>query len=67
MAGVRAAKALRHENFNRLAQQFLAFVAEECFGLGIDQYDASLPVDDDYRIRRGLEQAFEKPFGGHVW
>lgn len=49
---MQTAKPLRHENFNVLTEQFRPNVAEELFGLGIDEHDLAAMIRDDHRIRR---------------
>ena len=59
-------KPLGHQYLDALAQQFLACVAEQPFGLGVDEHDlaAALGLDDHHRVRSGFEQVAEPGFGG---
>ena len=60
--GMSPAKALRDEQLDPLADQLVSCVAEEPLRLGVDQDDAAVPVDDDHRVGRGLEQVPESFF-----
>ncbi len=51
--------AVRQEQLDFLAEQVGAREAEELLGLGVDENDVSLAVDDDDRVGSGLEQAPE--------
>ena len=62
MAGVRLAKALRHQQVHRLTQQLLAPIAEQLLGLGVDHYDLAAVVDDHHRVRGRLQQPAEHLF-----
>ena len=48
------AKPHRHEHLDRLAQHFLARVAEHAFGLRIDHLDLARAADHDHRVGRRL-------------
>ena len=47
---------LGDEPLRRLPEQLAALIAEEPLGLGIDEYDRALLVDDHHRVRRRFEQ-----------
>ena len=51
------AEALGHEHLDRLPEQLARGIAEQILGLGVDQEDAAVAVDDDDGVRRGLEKA----------
>src|SRR5205807_1255917 len=53
------AKPFRHEDLHPLADQLVAAVTENLFGLGIDQEDPALLVHDDHRVGGRLEEAAE--------
>ena len=53
-------EALGHQHFDRLAEQFLARIAKQLLGLGIDQHDRPGLVDDDHRIGRRLQESAEQ-------
>src|SRR4029077_7266896 len=59
VSGTGSPEALRNEYFDRLAQQFVACVAKEFLGLGVDEHDPAVFVDDHDGIRSGLEQSPE--------
>jgi hypothetical protein len=48
------AESLRHQDFDWLAENFFALVAEKPFCLRIHHVDAPGGVDHDHRVRRGL-------------
>ena len=54
-----AAKTLRDEDLDLLAQEFFARVAEELFRLRIHQNDAPRAIDNDNCVRRGFQQTAE--------
>ena len=59
------AKALRDQNLNFPAEELFALIPEQFLSLGIHEDDISLAVDNDDRIRRGLQQTAEfllRPF-----
>src|SRR5258708_5078584 len=56
------AEALGDEDLDGMAQQLLTRVAEESFGLAVDQFDASLPIHDDDRVRCRFQQPAELLF-----
>ena len=60
---VRPAEPLGHEQFDPLADEFLTAVSEEPLRLRVDQDDAPVPVDDDHRVGRGLQQVLESLLG----
>src|SRR6266545_1934031 len=76
MVRMRGAEALGDEDFDRLADQFLAHIAKETLRLSIDEHDAPVLADDYHRIRRGVQQpahfrsarpiVTEAPDGGYV-
>ncbi len=51
------AEALGDQDFNRLAQEVFALVAEQLFRLAVDQHDLSVLADDDH----GVRSRFQKP------
>ncbi len=53
---VPAAEARGDEHLHRLPEQLAAAVAEEALGLGVDEHDAPLAVDDHHRVGGRLEQ-----------
>jgi hypothetical protein len=56
-------EALRHQQFDRLAEQFLAAVAEQLLRLAVDDHDAAGSVGDHHGVRGGLDQADEEVVG----
>ena len=56
-------QGLGHQHLDRTADQRLPLVAEHALGLGVDQFDHALAVDDDHRIGRCFEQVLELRFG----
>src|SRR5260370_960830 len=56
------AEALGDQHLDGMAQQLLTRIAEQSFGLAVDQLDASLPVHDDDRVRCRFQQAAELLF-----
>ena len=50
------AVALGYQNFHRLAEEFLAPIAEQCLGLRVDQHDTALRIGDDDGIRGQFQQ-----------
>ena len=46
------AEAVRDQVGDGLADQLLALVAEEVLGLGIDERDVAVPIDDHHRVWR---------------
>jgi hypothetical protein len=48
--------ALGDQRFDRLAQQRGPSMAEQVFGLQIDEHDATLGIDDDHRVGGGIDQ-----------
>ena len=63
MPEVVPAKAVRHEFFHRLPEEFLPLVAKEFFGLGIDERDVARRVHDDHGVWSRLEQGAKLVFG----
>ncbi len=62
-AGVALPKAARDESLDRLAQELLAFVAEEPLDLAIDEDDLAAAVDHDHAVRRRLDRGAESGLG----
>jgi len=64
------ARALRHQDLDRLPEQLVPFVAEHPLRLAVDDGDDAGAVDDDDRVGRRFEQPAEarlrKPLRGHV-
>ncbi len=56
---MRPTEALGNEDFDRLAEQFMASVAKEFLGLGIDEDDPAIFIDDHDRVGGGFEQSAE--------
>src|SRR5579871_5004414 len=56
MPRVARAKALRDQDLDIPAQQFIALMSEELFDLGVDQNDSSLWVHDHNGVRGGLQK-----------
>ncbi len=56
--------ALREQGFDGLSLELLPFVAEELFGLRIDEHDLAAGVDDHDRVGRGLQERSESLFRG---
>jgi hypothetical protein len=54
VAGVDVADRVRDEHVHRLADQFVAPVAEQPLGPGVDQRDPAIGVDAYHRVRRHL-------------
>jgi hypothetical protein len=48
-------KAVRHQHFNRVAEQLGAGVAKELFGLRIDQHHTAVLGHQRHRVGRRLE------------
>src|SRR5260370_29563258 len=59
MVRMLVAKPRRNQQRGRVAEQFVAGVAEEVCGLRIDQRDAAVATDDHHRVRRRFEQTAE--------
>ena len=49
------AESLRNQHVDRLAEQFLALVAEHPFGLRVHHLDEAFTVDHHHRVRCGLD------------
>ena len=62
MIAMRRAKALRQQDFQRLAEQFAAGVSEQLFGLGIHQNQAPAPVNRRNALRRRFQQSMQPAF-----
>ena len=60
---VSLAEAFGDEVFEGEAEQFLAGVAEEGDGLGVDEFDEAALVDDNHGVWGGFEEAAEFGFG----
>ena len=60
---VLAAEALGHQHLDLLADEVGAGVAEQRLGLGVDQDDGALPVDDDHGVGRRFEEHAETFLG----
>jgi hypothetical protein len=56
VAAVFSAEAFWHQDFNGLAEQFDAFVAEEFFGLGVDDDNAAFLADNHNTVGSGLDE-----------
>jgi hypothetical protein len=54
---------LRDQQLHRLADQFLSLVTKETNGLGVDQHDPALLVNDDHRIGSRLQEVLEEALG----
>ena len=52
MPGMGLPETGRDEDFDPLSHQGLPRVPEEALGLGVDEHDPPLHIDDDHRIRR---------------
>jgi hypothetical protein len=52
-------EALRHQEFDRPADQFFAQVTEEFFCLGVDDDDAPLRINDHHGVRSRFQQPAE--------
>ena len=59
MADVPLAQLLGHQHFHGLADHLVAGIAEQVFGLLIDQTDQAVAADDDHRVGRGFQQVLE--------
>jgi hypothetical protein len=58
---VNAAKAFRDEQFNGLANQFFAAIAEEVFCFRVEKNELTLCVGDGFDVVQGLgENSFQK-------
>jgi hypothetical protein len=55
----------RHENFNRLADQFAATVAEQTFGYAVGEHNAAGTVRHQHAVRTGLDGK-AKQFAGEL-
>jgi hypothetical protein len=60
---VQVAGPVRDEDLDGLAEQFVAVVAEQPFGLGVDQGDAAVRDDADDGVGGGLQQPAELCLG----
>jgi hypothetical protein len=59
VAGMLRVEAVRNQERNRLAEQFLAGEAEELLGLRVDEHDLAALVDDDHGVWCRFEQGPE--------
>ena len=66
MQEVLRAKSLRHQQFDRLAEQLLAPIFEHLLGLRVDQFDASLGIHDHHRVGHGIGQGLESVDDGTI-
>src|SRR5437763_1542471 len=57
LCDVAIAQTNGNEKFNRLADEFLAPIPEEPFGLGIDEHDPAGGIGNDQGIRHRFQQA----------
>src|SRR3569833_392255 len=57
MADVAHAEALRQQDFHLLADEAPGAVAEQGFDLAGGKDDDPVAIDDDHRVRRGVEHA----------
>ena len=62
MANVLAVKPLGHQHLDRLAYHLFARIAEEAFGLRIDELDVTLGIDDHHRVGSRFQQIAESLF-----
>ncbi|GGW12260.1 hypothetical protein GCM10010501_11580 [Streptomyces libani subsp. rufus] len=58
------AEAAGDEEFDGVAEEFFAAVAEEGFRLGVDQADGAGAVDNDPGVRGRFQQPPEPSLGG---
>ncbi|BCJ49193.1 hypothetical protein Asp14428_06680 [Actinoplanes sp. NBRC 14428] len=65
-AAVGGGEVVGDEDLDGFAEQFAAGVAEESFGLGVDEDDPAGGVGADDRVRGGVEELFEHPVGDGV-
>ena len=54
------AKALRHQVLDVLANDLIVRIAEQRRDLAVGESDDARRIDDDHRIRRGIERAARK-------
>jgi hypothetical protein len=54
--------AFGQQHLDGLAKKLVARIAEQDFGLAVDQHDAAVAVDRDNRIRSDLHEAAELGF-----
>src|SRR6185295_18016507 len=59
---VTVAEPIGNQHFDRLSHELVTQVTKQHFGLAVDDLNATRGVDDDDRIRSGLEQAAELGF-----
>ena len=64
MLGVAMTKAVGHQCFDLLSEEFLARVSKQFLDLGVDEHDLAVGVDDHNRVWSRFEQASEFCFGG---
>ena len=57
------AQALGHQHLHTLADHRVTGVAEQPFGLAVDQGDDAVLVDDHHRVRRGFQQVLDLLLG----
>ena len=52
MVGMLLPEALRHERFQRVAQEFFSAVPKQFLGLRVGEDDRARVIHDQYRVRR---------------
>jgi hypothetical protein len=62
MLRMAAALVERHEDFNRLPDQFVASVSEHALDFRVDEDDGAVAVDHDLAARRGIDRHSELVF-----
>ncbi len=62
VAAVFFVETFGHENFHRLPDQLVRFVAENGFYLLVGKRDAAILLDDDHRVGRGVEDVAQVGF-----
>jgi hypothetical protein len=60
MARMALAEPLGYEHLDRPAEKVVAVVAEEAFGLAVDELDRAALVDDDHGIGRRVDHRLEE-------
>src|SRR5439155_12200546 len=59
VAGMLAAKTLRDQNLDFLAEELLAGITEQLLGLRVHEHDAAITIDNDDGVGRGFQQTLE--------
>jgi hypothetical protein len=62
LPGMLFSKPLRDQDFEALANQFIAGVAEQFLRLGVYKHNQPLRIHSDHRVGGGIEEIAERPF-----